>query len=259
MASPFPGMDPYLEHPNFWSGVHSRLIVAIADAVALSIRPKYYVEIEKRTYLSDIEDSLLVGIPDVVVFSQSSESKSATATLPLPYQEATMVTVPLVEEITERYLEIRETQTGKVIATIEVLSPKNKRSGIGRDAYENKRKQILASLTHLVEIDLLRGGMPMPILGDQQLSDYRILISRGDRRPIAHLYAFSLRDRIPSFPLPLSAGDTEPIIELQDLLNGVYERASLDLRVDYTQPVVPSLSQNDATWADALLKEKTIG
>ena len=30
MLSPFPGIDPYLEHPDLWAEVHNRLIVAIA-------------------------------------------------------------------------------------------------------------------------------------------------------------------------------------------------------------------------------------
>ncbi|WP_445243129.1 MULTISPECIES: DUF4058 family protein [unclassified Microcoleus] len=30
MPSPFPGMNPYLEQPEFWSEVRSRAIVAIA-------------------------------------------------------------------------------------------------------------------------------------------------------------------------------------------------------------------------------------
>lgn len=34
MVSPFPGMDAYLEQPSFWLSFHSRLIVAIADALA---------------------------------------------------------------------------------------------------------------------------------------------------------------------------------------------------------------------------------
>ena len=29
MAYPFPGMNPYLEDPELWPGVHGRLIVAI--------------------------------------------------------------------------------------------------------------------------------------------------------------------------------------------------------------------------------------
>jgi hypothetical protein len=27
MNTPFPGMDPYLEHPALWPGIHARLIV----------------------------------------------------------------------------------------------------------------------------------------------------------------------------------------------------------------------------------------
>jgi hypothetical protein len=43
MSYPFPGMNPYLEQPAFWSSVHSRLIVAIADTVAPQILPNYYI------------------------------------------------------------------------------------------------------------------------------------------------------------------------------------------------------------------------
>ncbi len=50
MPSPFPGMDPYLEHPELWPEVHNRLIVAIADTLAPQLRPKYRVAIEKRVY-----------------------------------------------------------------------------------------------------------------------------------------------------------------------------------------------------------------
>ena len=31
MSTPFPGMDPYLERRGLWEGVHTRLLVALAD------------------------------------------------------------------------------------------------------------------------------------------------------------------------------------------------------------------------------------
>ena len=31
MNCPFPGKDPYLEHPVLWESVHARLMVAIAN------------------------------------------------------------------------------------------------------------------------------------------------------------------------------------------------------------------------------------
>ena len=35
MPSPFPGLDPYLEQPDYWPECHSRLIVAIAEKPGL--------------------------------------------------------------------------------------------------------------------------------------------------------------------------------------------------------------------------------
>ncbi|MFB2923709.1 DUF4058 family protein [Aerosakkonema funiforme] len=266
MPSPFPGMNPYLENPELWSEVHHRLITAIADAIAPDLRPKYYVGIEKRTYLSDIEDSVLVGIPDVAVYAKRtaatptriSSTDASRSNVALASQtEATSVTIPLPEEVRESYLAIKEVGTGTVVTVVEILSPKNKRGKEGRKSYESKRQQVLASLTNLVEIDLLRSGKPMRIIEKIQ-SDYRILISRANRRPTASLYAFNLRDTIPSFPLPLESGESEPLVELQTLLNGVYDRAAYDLRIDYTQPPQPPLKGEDAVWVDELLRTEQL-
>ena len=67
MASPFPGIDPYLEQPAFWSSFYTRLMVAITDALAADLRPKYYIEVETRSYIDTPEGELLIGIPDAVV------------------------------------------------------------------------------------------------------------------------------------------------------------------------------------------------
>lgn len=262
MGSPFPGMDPYLEHPDLWSEVHHRLITAIADAVSPRVRPRYRVAIEKRTYLLESDDAaLLVGIPDVAILSSARDggyepivSTVARGASPSVLEPVT-VAVPVPEEVRESYLEVREVATGKAITVIEILSPGNKRTGEGRRVYERKRQQVLGSLTHLVEIDLLRGGEPMPVINDQHRSDYRILVSRGEQRPLAQLYCFSLRDALPSFALPLQPGDHEPMVEMQLLFDGIYERAGYDLVLDYTRSPDPPLRQDTTLWADALLRE----
>src|SRR5438445_13033337 len=53
MASPFPGMDPYLEDPALWPGVHESLIVYSRDALQPLLLPRYYVEVGERIYLED--------------------------------------------------------------------------------------------------------------------------------------------------------------------------------------------------------------
>ncbi len=252
MRNPFPGMNPYLEQPELWHQVHNRLIVAIADAITPQIAPKYRVSIEERVYTS-VEDSLLVGIANVAVSRRDSTSSETTLTAP-KLTEPIKVRVPVPEQVIERFLEVKSTQTGAVVSVIEILSPKNKRSKEGREAYESKRQKILRSATSLVEVDLLRAGNPMPIVGDAG-TGYRILVSRGYCRPDADLYAFGLKDPIPAFPVPLRQEEPEPVVDLQRLLNEVYERARFDLAIDYSQSVKPPLPLEEAGWVTEILRE----
>lgn len=135
------------------------------------------------------------------------------------------------------------------MAVLEILFPKNKRSGEGRIAYERKRNQVLASATNRVEIDLLRGGKPFPILrslvepiASQRLGDYRILICRGNERPRSNLYTFGLRQPIPTIPIPLVPSEAEPMLDLQSLLHRVYDKGRYQLAIDYTRPLQPKLA-----------------
>jgi hypothetical protein len=251
MQPQFPGMNPYLENPELWSEVHFGLISALARSLNAVITPKYRAAVEKRVY----EDTLLVGIPDVSVFQRSSSDirtevikpQQTTATL----SEPLVITVPIAEEIQERYLEIREVGTGTVVTIVEVLSPKNKRSGEGRVKYDAKRQAILNSTAHLVEIDLLRTGEAKPMAGGIS-SDYRILVSRVNRRPAAELYPFNLRDPLPRFLLPLYSGDQEPVVDLHNLLEQVYQEAALELAIDYATQPIPPLSEPDFQWVQSL-------
>jgi Protein of unknown function (DUF4058) len=155
MPSPFPGMNPYLEFPALWHEFHNRLIVAISDALTPYLQSKYYVAVETRTYMDDDNPELLVGIPDAIVLTASKAPvvpPTTTATQARPKQ----IRLPMPVEVKESYLEVREVGTHQVITVIEVLSPKNKRKGEGRIAYEKKRQRVLGSFSHLVEIDLLR-------------------------------------------------------------------------------------------------------
>lgn len=251
-------MNPYLENPDLWSSVHSRLIVAIADELVEHLSEKYRVEIEKRTYFASDEESVLVGIPDVAIATnRGSVSEKPNITLTVPIQPE-KVTVPIAEEVTERYLEIREVATGRVVTVIELLSPKNKRPGEGRITYLRKRNQVLASISHLVEIDLLRGGQSLPMSGEH-LSHYRILVCRGDHRPVAELYRFNLQQPIPPIPIPLMAHESEPILYLQPLLERVYQKGRYYLAIDYQQPPVPPLVAEDAAWLAEQLQAATDG
>jgi hypothetical protein len=240
MAPPFPGMNPYLESPAFWSEFHNRLMVAIADNLSPQLRPRYRVAIEQRVYLSRIDDRKLVGIPDVTVTRQSFP-ESAVATLALPSSQPISVSLPMPEEVRESYLEVREVSSGQVITVIEILSPKNKRSGEGQIAYERKRQQVLSSTTHFVEMNLLRKGEHFALGLELAASQYYVLVARGDRRPQADLYSFDLTEPLPAFPLPLDGHSLEPIVELQRIFTELFDRAGFDLVIDYQTTLSPPL------------------
>lgn len=201
--------------------------------------------LEQPTFWSSFHSRLIVALADVL----------APQLRPNYYVEVETRVYTDTADIKERYLEIREIGSNAVITVVEVLSPKNKRLGQGRTIYEHKRQNILGSRSHLVELDLLRGDAPLPMQGAVQLAHYHILVSRAEHRPQADLYAVTVRDPLPSFPLPLKGADEAILVDLSAIVQGVYDRASYDLRLDYTQPPPPpAFSEADQTWIRDLLQ-----
>lgn len=246
-------MDPYLEHPALWQDVHNRLITAVADVLTPLVAPKYYVGLERRTYLLRPDDVVLIGKPDIAVVERwPSSPMLASAIAGVAFLE---VDVPLNDEVGENFLEVHEVETGRLVTLLELLSPANKLHHQGRAEYEDKRGHVFRTRTNLVEIDLLRAGEPMPVVGRPVNRDYRILVSRGRERPHAQLYAFNLRQPIPSFVLPLLPEDEEPRVELNNILHDLYRRARYDLRLDYSRPAVPPLRPEDTEWAEMLIAQ----
>jgi len=251
MDSPFPGMDPYLEHPALWPDVHNRIVAATGDVLSPVVAPRYHVALERRAYVLAPDELVFIGRPDVAVVHGGGEQVAAdvVATAAPMASGVLTVDVPMADEVEESYLEVREVRTGVLVTVVELLSPANKLHAEGRRQYEAKRLRVLGTLTNLVEIDLLRAGEPMPVSGPAVRSDYRILVSRGTQRPRALLHAFGLRDPIPTIPIPLLAGDPEPPLDLGAVVHGVYRRARLDLRLDCDAPPVPPLGEDEAAWA----------
>jgi len=147
MPNPFPGMNPYLENSNFWPQVHHLLISIILESLVPKLLPKYRVNIEKRIYEINGEESLLVGIPDVIVQGSPNQtnSRNSNVAVAAPPAKSLRVRVPMPIEFREGYLEVRDMATKEVVTVIEVLSPANKRPGKGREMYEEKREKVFAS------------------------------------------------------------------------------------------------------------------
>jgi len=257
MLNPFPGMNPWLENPAIWRDVHQRLITTLANSLGPRLRPRYFVAVETHTYISISPDvPIATRFPDVMVIDRGGPAVEAALAQDSPYLT---VELPIREPVEEGYLEVRLVPTGEVVTVIELLSHTNKQPGSDRKAYLEKRETFLDSDLHFVEIDLLRAGPPMPHTERAANSHYRLFIRRRERPHQARLYPFSVRQPIPTFPLPLLPDDAEPVVDLNALLNTVYDQAGYDLVLRYDQSPAPPLGAEDTAWAAEVMTKQSGG
>jgi hypothetical protein len=257
MSMIFPGMDPYLEVPELWPGVHNILIVNILNYLRPLLRPRYIAAIEERVFVEGPQQREF--IPDVLL-KQGRPPREQGGTAVLEADEALEVQIPALE-MHESYLEILDRHNGqRVVAVLEVLSPANKYAGPGRDSYLAKQREVLASQAHLIEIDLLRRGphtlaVPEWIARQHASYDYLICVNRADGlRDRFRLYPRPLRQRLPRISVPLTDGDPDVVLDVQAVLAQTYEAGSYRERLRYDRPCVPSLSAEDQAWADELIR-----
>ena len=258
--NPFPGMNPYMERPELWHGIHTVIIAELQRWLAPRLRPEYMVRIEERMYVSEETDGeglRQARLPDVMVLDDRAATSASVAVVEAPRgKDAIPVRIPYKDEQRQRYLEVIRVSNREVVAVIELLSPSNK-SSPGRQAYIAKRNQVFHSLSHLVEIDLLRIGDPLPVIGDVPPSHYRILVTNArSMDAIAHLYPCSIQSPLPHFVMPLVEGSEGIAIDLKPIIDEVYILGSYDRDIDYQQDPEPPLSDADRAWLDKLLREK---
>lgn len=254
--SPFPGMDPYLEGPDLWPDVHARLANIIAEQLAPLLAPKYVVELNTQIVIDRVWDEPPeVLTPDVAVTRPGTEGGvmvMTSPTAPAPLRLAIPLAIPT--RLISVY--IRKQATKELVTVIELLSPVNKRPGVGRGEYLDKRMSYLETGAHLVEIDLLRKWPRMPLEGRLPRCDYLVMVSVAYQRPTCDVWPIRLPQPLPAIPIPLRRPDPAVPLDLGLALRTAYERGRYDLRIDYSQPPDPPLSADDAAWAGTLLVKR---
>lgn len=155
----------------------------------------------------------------------------------------------------EVYLMIHERVTREVVTVLELLSPGNKRAkSNGRRKYLKKRDEVLQSAAHLVELDLLRGGLRLPMRQDLPPAEYYAIVSRAERRPRAEVYAWTLQEPLTAIPVPLAGNDPEILLDLQSLFTARYDRSAYGDSLDYSAEIHPPLSAADAEWVRQIVQ-----
>lgn len=243
MPSPFPGMDPYLEG-SLWTTLHFTLAAEIVRQLAPKLRPRYVALPVERFVLEIAQgssSSTLTTFPDVGIAETKTVTHRGLATLAAtpPLRMATIIP----EQVPHVTIEIRDSQERRLVTAIEILSPTNKR-GEGYTEYLKKRRQILISDTHLLEIDLLRRGTRVPMQKKLPAGQYFIFLSRAEERPITLVWPITLQQPLPTVPIPLLPGDADVLLDLQAAFTTAYDLLGYDLLVDYrTTPDVPLTKQ----------------
>jgi hypothetical protein len=261
MPSPFPGMDPYLEAPELWPDVHARLIGEIQSALNGRLRPRYVARVEMRVYISEEDDpGRQKRVPDVRV-EKTTAKEGQTIKRPAAgtITEPLIIPLTLDEEIEETRIEIHHAESNALVTVIEILSPANKVGGSsGRKSFLEKRREILRTKVHWVEIDLLRAGKPSMARLERKGCDYRIVVSRGENRRRAQFWPVGLQQKLPVIGIPLRGKDADVPLDLDVVLRAAYDNGAYDLSVDYRRQPKPRLSKKTASWADKLLREQRL-
>lgn len=273
MPSPFPGMDPYLEAPDIWPGVHHLLASQICFELNRVLPRPYYSDVEMRPELGIVEEWDETGpagpgrriVPDVLLLKYSEAAGALAVAEPHARDFSPSVEFGALPDEPVRHftVEIRDSKRGhKLITLIEILSPSNKRPGPDRQSYQEKQREIIESDVNLVEIDLLRAGRRVYATPDLEEAvgrvrpspQYLVMVSRSWLRigPTAGTvgYPFSVRDPLPCIRVPLKS-DLPPVrLDLQLVFDRVYDGGPYHRgAVDYSGTPEPPLTGADAQWA----------
>lgn len=258
-ASPFPGMDPWLE--DSWSGVHTSLVTYARDQLQPQLGPGLVARLEERVYVESDFDEPQQYVPDVHVYDQGRRTPRRSARGGTALLEPQLIPFARLE-VREPFIEIRDLKAReRLITIVEFVSPVNKRGKTGRSAYLRKQRHTLRAMVNLVEIDLLRAGRPITLVQARLESKrvaaapYHVSIWREARDQSIEYFPLSLRSPLPRIGIPLREKDDDVPLDLQALMEQTYRNGRYAEVLDYSKPPFPPLKGADVAWAKKLIAQ----
>ncbi len=225
-----------LEQAGLWPDFHSKFINYSQEALAEAIPREYEARVGEQVNLYEYEEPVRRFGPDVALLvrsdaapnwrSEAAPRDSGNVALLEP------ITIPLaeiLEEVRQPFLEIIHRPDRSLVTVLELLSPSNKAEP-GRARYLARRRSLIESPVHLVELDLLQGGRRLPFGAVLPEGDFYCMISRLELRYDCLVYTGRYGDAFPHWPVPLRSPDPDVSLDYQALLEltftrGRYERS----------------------------------
>jgi hypothetical protein len=259
-------MDPFLETNPWFHELHTNMLSAAQGRLQPQLLPKYVACLEHHL-TEGSEWAPAVGAlslerkePDLTLLASAAQpAQESTAVLPAPALSYTEELDPDEVELRKqrRLVIYLQEEPRTAVASIELLSPSNKRAGsVGHERYLAKRSSALVSGLHWIEIDLLRGGARMPLKEPlPEGVDYLASVAQATPTGWKHgVYTWRLREPLPPVPVPLLGSDLAQL-DLAPCFREAYDWMAAGVKVRYASPPPPPpLRPEDDAWVDGVLR-----
>lgn len=269
MPSPFPGMDPYLETTDWFPDLRSSLIHHVKARLNRVLPESYYAQSDYRYWFEYSRRYIDPGIEDVRSARKARQGRYDRVVVAEPQPAGPLIVsveTTVHGPFKQAFLEVRRWRGKKVrlITAIEILSPYNKQIGNpSRGQYVERQRQVLREDAHLVEIDLLRGGIDTAAVPRDVVAakagpfDYSVSIHRFDQPKDFRVIPISMMQRLPEIPIPLLPGDPDVPVDLQAAFDQAYDIGPFGREIEYEKDrIVPRLDATQAAWAAKLIKKR---
>jgi hypothetical protein len=219
-------MDPYLEDEKLWPEFQHHLIMCLYQGLLPGLVDRYRARVGQRHY--GTEQALFTSV--------------------------------VREEHHEEFIEVRQRSDGRLVTLLDCVSPTNKMTAAGREAYLTKRREGRSAGANLVEIDLVLQGQPTLDYSRDNLPewDYAVTVTRATQPERHEIYTATLRKRLPRFRLPLANDDRDTVLDLHATFARCYDQGGFGGKIDYRRPVPTALNDEDRQWLDKLLQEQKL-
>jgi hypothetical protein len=219
-------MDPYLESAELWPAFHHQFIAGLYQLLLPGLVDRYRARVAQRVYVTEVA----------------------------------LFTSVVRDQHTEELIEIRQRGDGRLVTLIDAVSPANKVTAEGRQAYLNRRSEAKSGVANLVEVDLVLEGEPLLDYSRDGLPDwnYAVTVTRAAQPERYEIYTATLQKRLPRFRLPLAADDRDTVLDLQSAFARCYDQGGFGGQIDYHQDPVVTLTDADRSWLDELLRQAKV-
>ncbi len=136
-----------------------------------------------------------------------------------------------------------------------MVSPANKTTRQGREAYLERRLEARNAGASLVELDLVLQGQPTLDYSREGLPDwdYAVTVTRSSKPEQYEIYTATLQKRLPRFRLPLAADDRDTVLDLHIAFARAYDQGGFASKIDYHRDPTTTLNDDDRRWLNDLL------